>query len=71
MIVRKIGNLETAASWNRQTTQTLNETPDFQTFQEFAHFMSVEAKVACNPVTSFSCPSCFRMLQREKLFQGQ
>nr|XP_017209156.1 uncharacterized protein LOC101887079 [Danio rerio] len=42
-----------AARWNRQTTQTLSETQDFPTFQEFAHFMSVEAEVACNPVTSF------------------
>ncbi len=42
-----------AARWNRQVTQTLSATQDFPTFQEFAHFMSIEAEVACNPVTSF------------------
>ncbi|KAI2650252.1 Ribosomal RNA large subunit methyltransferase K/L [Labeo rohita] len=42
-----------AACWNRQATQTLSETQDFPTFQDFAHFMSIEAEVACNPITSF------------------
>ncbi len=42
-----------AARWNRQVTQTLSATQDFPTFQEFSHFMSIEAEVACNPVTSF------------------
>ncbi|RXN18705.1 hypothetical protein ROHU_025998 [Labeo rohita] len=42
-----------AARWNRQATQTLSETQDFPTFQDFAHFMSIEAEVACNPITSF------------------
>lgn len=42
-----------AARWNRQATQTLSDTQDFPTFQDFAHFMSIEAEVACNPITSF------------------
>ncbi len=42
-----------AARWKRQATHTLSATQDFPTFQVFAHFMSIEAEVACNPVTSF------------------
>ncbi|XP_039546986.1 uncharacterized protein LOC120492801 [Pimephales promelas] len=42
-----------AARWNRQATQTLNETQEFPPFHDFAKFMSLEAEVACNPVTSF------------------
>ncbi|XP_076857249.1 uncharacterized protein LOC143511529 [Brachyhypopomus gauderio] len=41
-----------ASRWNRQVTQTLNQSQDFPTFQEFAAFVSVEAEVACNPITS-------------------
>lgn len=43
-----------AARWNRQVTQTLIETHDFPKFKDFVTFMSMEAEIACNPVTSFS-----------------
>ncbi|XP_048020447.1 uncharacterized protein LOC125251470 [Megalobrama amblycephala] len=43
-----------AARWNRQVTQTLIETHDFPKFIDFVTFMSMEAEVTCNPVTSFS-----------------
>ncbi|KAL6463232.1 hypothetical protein MHYP_G00276230 [Metynnis hypsauchen] len=41
-----------ASRWNRQVTQTLNQSQEFPTFQEFAIFVSMEAEVACNPITS-------------------
>lgn len=43
-----------AARWNRQVTQTLIETHDFPKFIDFVTFMSMEAEVTCNPITSFS-----------------
>ncbi|XP_065115485.1 uncharacterized protein [Paramisgurnus dabryanus] len=43
-----------AARWNRQVTQTLIETHDFPKFIDFVTFMSMEAEITCNPVTSFS-----------------
>lgn len=53
-----------AARWNCQATQTLSETQDFTTFHDFANFMSVEAKVACNPVTSFSALHTLKLVRR-------
>lgn len=41
-----------AARWNRQVTQTLMEGEEFPHFKDFAAFLSMEAEVACNPVTS-------------------
>ncbi|KAI2646413.1 Pro-Pol polyprotein [Labeo rohita] len=41
-----------AASWNRKVTVALIDGEDFPTFKEFADFVSVEAEIACNPVTS-------------------
>ncbi|KAL1252053.1 hypothetical protein QQF64_019849 [Cirrhinus molitorella] len=41
-----------AASWNRQVTVALIEGRDFPTFKDFADFVSLEAEIACNPVTS-------------------
>lgn len=43
-----------AAWWNRKVTQTLIETRDFPKFIDFVTFMSMEAEITCNPVTSFS-----------------
>lgn len=43
-----------ASSWNRKVTQTLNESQEFPSFQDFATFISMEAEIACNPITSFS-----------------
>ncbi|GAA6067422.1 uncharacterized protein LOC113067232, partial [Tachysurus ichikawai] len=43
-----------ASRWNRQVTQTLIETHDFSKFVDFVTFMSMEAEISCNPVTSFS-----------------
>ena len=41
-----------ASSWNRKVTVPLMEDKDFPTFQDFAKCISVEAEIACNPVTS-------------------
>ncbi len=43
-----------AARWNCQVTQTLIQTRDFPKFIDFVTFMSMEAEINCNPVTSFS-----------------
>ncbi|KAK0130929.1 hypothetical protein N1851_034390 [Merluccius polli] len=42
-----------ASRWNRQVTKTLNDHKEFPSFQDFTVFMSLEADVACNPITSF------------------
>ncbi|KAI4893045.1 hypothetical protein NFI96_006436 [Prochilodus magdalenae] len=42
-----------ASRWNRQVTQILNHSQEFPNFQEFVTFVSMEAEVACNPITSF------------------
>ncbi|KAL0149906.1 hypothetical protein M9458_054789 [Cirrhinus mrigala] len=39
--------------WNRQVTQSLIDNHEYPTFKEFAMFVSTEAEIACNPVTSF------------------
>ncbi|XP_070410207.1 uncharacterized protein [Nothobranchius furzeri] len=38
--------------WNRLATQSLNEKQEFPSFKEFASFLSTEAEIACNPITS-------------------
>ena len=40
------------ARWNRHVTKTLVNGGEFPSFSEFASFLSLEAEVACNPVTS-------------------
>ncbi len=39
--------------WNRQVTQSLTDNREYPTFKEFATFVSTEAEIACNPITSF------------------
>ncbi|XP_077393414.1 uncharacterized protein LOC144030741 [Festucalex cinctus] len=41
-----------ASRWNRQVTQSLNERQEFPSFKDFAMFVSTEAEIACNPITS-------------------
>lgn len=41
-----------ASRWNRQVTQSLNERQEFPSFKDFAIFVSTEAEIACNPITS-------------------
>ncbi len=41
-----------AARWNRQVSIALLEGGDFPTFEDFATFVSIEAEIACNPITS-------------------
>lgn len=41
-----------ASRWNRLVTQSLNESQEFPSFKDFANFISTEAEVACNPITS-------------------
>ncbi len=39
--------------WNHQVTQSLTDNREYPTFKEFATFVSTEAEIACNPITSF------------------
>lgn len=41
-----------AASWNRKVIEIEEQTNQFPTFSQFVEFLSREAKIACNPVTS-------------------
>ncbi|XP_038158088.1 uncharacterized protein LOC119794558 [Cyprinodon tularosa] len=41
-----------SARWNRQVTKILMDGREFPSFKEFANFLSLEAEIACNPVTS-------------------
>ncbi|XP_065140714.1 uncharacterized protein [Paramisgurnus dabryanus] len=41
-----------ASRWNRQVTQTLRDNKNFPDFKTFATFVSLEAEISCNPVTS-------------------
>lgn len=41
------------ARWNRQATQFMKESGDFPSFKDFAQFISSEAEIVCNPITSF------------------
>nr|XP_055051100.1 uncharacterized protein LOC129436861 [Misgurnus anguillicaudatus]XP_055051101.1 uncharacterized protein LOC129436861 [Misgurnus anguillicaudatus] len=41
-----------ASRWNRQVTVSLMEGKDFPSFKDFAEFMSTEAEIVCNPITS-------------------
>ncbi|XP_068089941.1 uncharacterized protein [Hyperolius riggenbachi] len=38
--------------WNRYVTDQLDQDKDYPSFKEFAAFVSKEAKIACNPVSS-------------------
>nr|XP_023667350.1 uncharacterized protein LOC111843758 [Paramormyrops kingsleyae] len=40
------------ASWNRKVIEIEEETNNFPTFSQFVSFLTREAKIACNPVTS-------------------
>ncbi|XP_030208539.1 uncharacterized protein LOC115556311 [Gadus morhua] len=41
-----------ASRWNRQATRSLNDRQEFPSFKDFAIFVSTEAEIACNPITS-------------------
>ncbi|XP_067279675.1 uncharacterized protein [Pseudorasbora parva] len=41
-----------ASRWNRQVTTSLMDGKEFPSFQEFVKFMSTEAEIVCNPITS-------------------
>lgn len=51
-LVQKLPNWETAR-WNRQATQCMKESGRFPSLKDFAEFMSSEAEIVCNPITSF------------------
>ncbi|XP_030594029.1 uncharacterized protein LOC115786126 [Archocentrus centrarchus] len=38
--------------WNRYVTEQLDQGKDYPSFQDFASFISKEARIACNPVSS-------------------
>ncbi len=42
-----------AARWNRQVTQAIEDKGDYPEFSVFVKFVSKEARIACNPITSF------------------
>ena len=41
-----------AMRWNRQVTQAIEEKGDYPDFSEFVEFVSKEARIVCNPITS-------------------
>lgn len=41
-----------AARWNCQVIVTIMAGKDFPSFEDFANFVTVEAEIACNPITS-------------------
>lgn len=55
----------TAASWNRHVTQSLMEKNSFPSFKDFVSFLTLEADIACNPITSLHA------LHSEKRYQAE
>ncbi|XP_014882084.1 uncharacterized protein LOC106943281, partial [Poecilia latipinna] len=51
-LVQKLPNWA-AARWNRQATLYMKENGTFPSLRHFTEFMSTEAEVVCNPITSF------------------
>ncbi|KAG1930139.1 hypothetical protein F2P79_022561 [Pimephales promelas] len=43
-----------AARWNRQVTTALMDGKEFPSFQDFVKFLSIEAEIMCNPITSLN-----------------
>jgi hypothetical protein len=43
-----------ASRWNRRVTEQLDSKYQYPTFDEFVEFVNKEARIACNPVTSYS-----------------
>lgn len=43
-----------ASRWNRQVTIALMEGKEFPSFEDFTNFVSMEAEIACNPITSLN-----------------
>ena len=43
-----------ASRWNREVTRGIEEKGEYPDFQSFVEFVSREARIACNPITSFS-----------------
>lgn len=55
-----------AASWNRKVIEIEEQTNQFPTFSQFVEFLTREAKIACNPVTSLqSLKQCEQIRQTE------
>lgn len=57
--------------WNRYVTEQLDQAKDYPSFKEFASFVSKEARIACNPVSSLyalkpSEEKGFREIKRPK-----
>ncbi|XP_026136037.1 uncharacterized protein LOC113113774 [Carassius auratus] len=50
-ILVKLPNWVTSR-WNRYVTKQLDQDKDYPSFSEFASFVSKEARIACNPVSS-------------------
>ena len=41
-----------SSRWNRKVTEVMDRTQSYPSFADFVSFMSTEARIACNPVTS-------------------
>lgn len=59
-----------ASRWNRQVTKTLMDDKEFPSFHDFVNFMTTEAEIMCNPITSLhalhSCESPYeRRMSKE------
>lgn len=52
-IVSKLPD-DVASRWNREVTYTLERGGSYPSFAKFVQFVTTEAKIACNPITSFS-----------------
>ncbi|XP_048041384.1 uncharacterized protein LOC125265300 [Megalobrama amblycephala] len=57
-ILTKLPNWVTSR-WNRYVTEQLDQDKDYPSFSEFASFVSKEARIACNPVSSLHALKMF------------
>lgn len=59
-----------AARWNCQVTKTLMDGREFPSFKDFTNFLSLEAEIACNPVTSLHALHSSNERKGAKEFKG-
>lgn len=59
-----------AARWNRQVTKALMDGRVFPNYNDFANFVSLEAEIACNPVTSLHALYSSNEKKGAKEFKG-
>lgn len=59
-----------AAHWNCQVTKALMDGREFPTYKDFTNFVSLEAEIACNPVTSLHALHSSNEKKGAKEFKG-